>query len=343
MKVRNLLIPGAVVIGGAALTTGLVLGLRKKNAVVKQIEEGVGERKPDAGGGAPSPAPLNVRMTTYWPFTAREDEKKMEGGHNDRKGKRLHTLEEHLADPKAHPYVAVSGDDAIWPYGQRLEIEGYPGVVFRVVDTGGAFRGAKKVYRLAGYEPLDICVTSKKTKVPTTSAVKIVPGDNFAKGAAVSLPGSKVTGILGLTAPSDAEALARMLASERPSGTPEELQAAAWVARNRAAAAQTSVSEMLCPTGECGPQDDTRPFASTAREATARTREIARAVLALDGRRDPTGCAVDFFDPVQQDRLFVAGDGRCSMSADDVREAFRARGLSVLGSIGGIELIGSRG
>jgi hypothetical protein len=124
---------------------------------------------------------LKVRLTGYWPFSATEGEQKMEGGTKDRKGKPLHTLEQHLADPSAHPYVSVSGDDAIFPYGQRIQIDEWPGAVFRVVDTGGHFRGAGKVYRALGREPLDIAVDSKRTKVTADSDATIMKGDHLDK------------------------------------------------------------------------------------------------------------------------------------------------------------------
>ena len=88
-----------------------------------------------------------VRCTGYWPFTARPDEQRMEGGTKDRKGYPLHTLEDFQAGRS--DFVSVSGDYTIFPYGQRLEIAEWPGVIFRVVDTGGHFYGPGKVYRLA--------------------------------------------------------------------------------------------------------------------------------------------------------------------------------------------------
>jgi len=130
---------------------------------------------------------FDARLTSYWPYSASVAELQMEGGKNDRKGKPLHTLERHLADKIAHPYVSVSGDDAIFPYGQRLSIDVFPGAVFRVVDTGGSFRGVKKVYRSFGREPLDVCVSSKKTYMPATATATIVNGDHFDKpGRAVA-------------------------------------------------------------------------------------------------------------------------------------------------------------
>lgn len=121
-----------------------------------------------------------ARLTGYWPYAAKTAaEKRMEGGHNDRKGKPIHTLEQHQANPVLHPYVSASGDDAIFPYGQRIEIDQWPGVVFRVVDTGGHFRGTNKVYRIMGREPLDIAVDSPSSKVKPMAAVRVVKGDHF--------------------------------------------------------------------------------------------------------------------------------------------------------------------
>lgn len=141
-----------------------------------------------AGGGK-----FDARLTGYWPYSAStEAERRMEGGTKDRKGRPLHTLEQHLADRVAHPYASVAGDDAIFPYGQRLSIDAFPGAVFRVVDTGGNFRGAKKVYRSLGREPLDVCVDSRRTYVPATATATIARGDHLDKaGRQVAAGGFK--------------------------------------------------------------------------------------------------------------------------------------------------------
>jgi 3D (Asp-Asp-Asp) domain-containing protein len=68
----------------------------------------------------------------------------MEGGYLDRKGKPLHTLQSYLAGKS--PYVSVAMDSKAFKYGQPLRIPelekkyGRP-IDFRVVDTGGAFKG----------------------------------------------------------------------------------------------------------------------------------------------------------------------------------------------------------
>jgi hypothetical protein len=152
--------------GGAGL--GFYWALKKSDEVKQATIEAI------AMGGT-----FEARLTGYWPFAATPSEIQMEGGVNDRKGKPLHTLEDVQAG-KA-PYVSVSGDDAIFPYGQRLQLDVWPGVVFRVVDTGSHFRGATKIYRVAGREPLDICVATKDSVVPKLAEVTIVKGDHFDK------------------------------------------------------------------------------------------------------------------------------------------------------------------
>lgn len=134
---------------------------------------------------------IKLRLTGYWPFTARPDEAKMEGGFFDRKMPKgfvnrpdskeyqqhiLHTVEQHIADPINHPFVSLSGDDAMWPYGQEIDIPWIDGHILRgrVVDTGSHFRGPNKVYRSPGYEPIDICVNSSQTKVATYVVAQVV-------------------------------------------------------------------------------------------------------------------------------------------------------------------------
>lgn len=126
-----------------------------------------------------------VNLTTYCPYQSglSPEQQRIEGGKTDPKGNRLITLEEHIADPVANPYCSCSGDKTLWAYGQRVllpslgtpsaewqQASGETDYVFRVVDTGGNFTGAGKVYRhptagnpsgpglVGGWEPLDICV-----------------------------------------------------------------------------------------------------------------------------------------------------------------------------------------
>lgn len=152
----------------AAAAGALLLAGQKAAATAEATTQAV------AQGGR-----FQARLTGYWPVAASGSaaEKRMEGGANDRKGHPLHTLEE--AQAGSAPYVDVSGDDAIFPYGQRIELDAWPGVVFRVTDTGGHFRGKEKRYRVMGKEPLDVRVASKKTRVVPESGGRIVKGDHF--------------------------------------------------------------------------------------------------------------------------------------------------------------------
>lgn len=126
---------------------------------------------------------LSVRLTGYWPFASglNAAQRLMEGGTKDRKGAKLYTYEDHVAG--LAPYVSVAGDYRAWPYGQRIVLDFAPSLVFRVVDTGGHFFGAGKLYRLAGSEPLDICVATSGSKkalgIPTDARATIVRGDTL--------------------------------------------------------------------------------------------------------------------------------------------------------------------
>jgi 3D (Asp-Asp-Asp) domain-containing protein len=92
-----------------------------------------------------------ARGTAYYPAN-----NAMEGGFKDMQGKPLQTLQQFLSG-KAD-YVSVAMDSTVFSYGQRLRIhelndEYGKEIVFRVVDTGGAFKGKKKTR-------MDICVAN---------------------------------------------------------------------------------------------------------------------------------------------------------------------------------------
>lgn len=91
------------------------------------------------------------KSTGYYPSGSA-----IEGGFVDRKGVKLHTLQQFLAGQAA--YVSVAMDSSAFPYGQHLrihELEAKYGraIDFRAVDTGGAFRGR-------GRSRIDICVAN---------------------------------------------------------------------------------------------------------------------------------------------------------------------------------------
>lgn len=174
--------PWLLIGGGLAGLSAILLAVKKSGDTTTAVEKAVAGQNPDVDKPTPmasgSYPKISARLTGYWPFQAGLDKaaRLMEGGKNDRTGAPLYTLEMYQAG-KA-PYVSVAGDWQIWPYGQRISINHWPNVVFRVVDTGGNFWGAKKVYRVEGREPLDICVDSSKTFVPKKdTVVTIHPGD----------------------------------------------------------------------------------------------------------------------------------------------------------------------
>lgn len=166
---------GAIIAGAIAAGGAIVAGIFGKRAyedsVSREVVEGI-----MAGSGV-----IKLRLTGYWPASATEAEKKMEGGLTDRKGKPLHTVEDFFAGKS--DFVSLSGDDAAWPYGQKVIFPWVDGrqVVGRIVDTGSHFRGSGKVYREEGYEPIDVCVASSSTQVPKEVMAQIVVGDHLDK------------------------------------------------------------------------------------------------------------------------------------------------------------------
>lgn len=84
-------------------------------------------------------------------------EKAMEGGNYDRKGNPLHTLQDFISC--LVPWVSIAMDVQAFPYGTYLTSPtlsialGIP-ILFRVVDTGSAFRHK-------GTSRIDICTASR--------------------------------------------------------------------------------------------------------------------------------------------------------------------------------------
>ena len=128
---------------------------------------GCGGATDDGGEGTPAGTEDELRVASS--FTARgtgyyPSSSQLEGGFNDRIGKKLHTLQQHLAG--SADYVSVAMDSSAFKYGTRLriaELDAKYGrkLVFRVVDTGGAFRGR-------GRSRLDICVANRTASVDAT-------------------------------------------------------------------------------------------------------------------------------------------------------------------------------
>jgi hypothetical protein len=106
-----------------------------------------------------SPGSFVARGSGYFPA-----DDPVEGGFVDRRGKRLRTLQQFLAGTA--DYVSVAMDTNAFEYGQRLairELEEKYGraIVFRVVDTGGAFRGK-------GRSRIDICTANRAASLDRT-------------------------------------------------------------------------------------------------------------------------------------------------------------------------------
>ncbi len=355
-----------LVLGGGLLTAGAAwFAFRKAGQTTDAIEEALNATYTP---GQPHPEPtVKLRLTGYWPFSATAGERKMEGGLKDRKGNPLHTVEDFLAGKSDH--VSLSGDDAVWPYGQKLMIpwkETPAGTVMitgRVTDTGGHFRGAGKVYRVVGYEPIDVCVASSETQVPKTVTATLVPGDNYAKGAPVNTGKLKDQTVAagevkdGRTA-EDHEAMARAIESELGGHSDDEMRAAAWAIRNRADHDDVQVAYLLMPLGVPGAPTRSGGYASTRRLPTERALRIASEVLDAPAAEDPTAGAVEFWVPGQQDKLKQLGDvHRAALSSgdearaekyaryadygseNDVRQKHAEAGYTIVGSVGVVELL----
>lgn len=110
----------------------------------------------------------------------------MEGGFKDRNGRPLQTLQAYLRGRT--PYVSVAMDhlDRRFPYGTVVripEIERHFGrcIEFRVVDTGGRFKGR-------GHAKIDICHDSERN---TLTGISNGPTEIYVMNGGVQAPPSK--------------------------------------------------------------------------------------------------------------------------------------------------------
>lgn len=138
--------------------------------------------------------------------------------------------------------------------------------------------------------------------------------------------------------------LARAIESSCPNGTINEKQAVAWVCRNRAVKLGVTIEKLLIPNGEYGPRGaGGRTFVSTQAPASEESKNVAFAVLALPQESDPTGGAVDFWNPTQQARLYglsaALDGGDVVPNEDQMREVLATCGLRPCGTVGNIELL----
>jgi hypothetical protein len=133
----------------------------------------------------------------------------------------------------------------------------------------------------------------------------------------------------------DADALGRVITSEANGYTEAERIAIAWAVRNRARKLGVSIAKLVC-SPSCGPCCDGRPF-SSAREATAINRELARRVLAAPQSADPTRGATAFFEPRVQDKLVAEKRAGYRFDSIQLRQRWRREGQQQRGTIGAFE------
>lgn len=103
---------------------------------------------------------------------------------------------------------------------------------------------------------------------------------------------------------SDSDCLARVIRSEIGVGTPKQRLHVAWAARNLAAEKGVSLSQLAC--SPVGPQGRSRPL-SSIQPATESDLRVARKVLALSTKRDPTRGATHFINPRLQNKFARTG------------------------------------
>jgi 3D (Asp-Asp-Asp) domain-containing protein len=141
---------------------------------------------------------FTARGTGYYP-----DNSALEGGFFDRRGKRLYTLQQFLSGNA--PYVSVAMDTTAFAYGTRLRIAEFNTrygreVIFRVVDTGGAFKNK-------GTSRMDICTANNAASldktVNATLSVSVINEKDGATAPASNGPSSKVTAPKAATCTND--------------------------------------------------------------------------------------------------------------------------------------------
>ncbi len=153
---RSFLFPPFVRFLSTVLTAGILGSCAQEVAPGNLADSDPGLRYDVATKDCCAGRVYRTRGTGYYPHHS-----KLQGGYLDRRGKKLVTLQDFL-DGKSK-YAAVAMDKSVLPYGTNICIphlnEKYDtSIPFRVVDTGGAFRGK-------GTQRIDICTRSKKHTV----------------------------------------------------------------------------------------------------------------------------------------------------------------------------------
>ena len=110
----------------------------------------------------------NGRLTTYYP-DAPPSQWWQEGGPFGR-GFPILTFDQHVESPVEFPFITVAADVVLEGntlrkgFGPRIHFYAWPRYVFRIYDTGGAFKGKDKRIRDEGFEPFDIATDYAGTK-----------------------------------------------------------------------------------------------------------------------------------------------------------------------------------
>jgi 3D (Asp-Asp-Asp) domain-containing protein len=179
-------------LGTAALPAALPATTAMATALVAITQGGCAgsapEEQVDVGDGELSSAKsFRARGTAYYPSND-----PIEGGFVDRKGAPLRTLQDFLAGRAE--YVSVAMDVNAFAYGTHLRIaqlEAKYGraIDFRVVDTGGAFRGK-------GTSRIDICVKSYRDSLDATinGMLDIRVGSSAPSGSSTAAAPSESSG-----------------------------------------------------------------------------------------------------------------------------------------------------
>jgi 3D (Asp-Asp-Asp) domain-containing protein len=168
---------------------------------------------------------FTARGSAYYP-----DSSALEGGFVDRRGARLRTLQQFLAGRAA--YVSVAMDVNAFPYGQQLRIRELNAkygrdIVFKVVDTGGAFRNK-------GRTRIDVCVADARAARDATinGTLTLEPVDERDKPDTPDEPAD----------------------TPEPSVTPEpDVTAARACGSDGACNPGNNGSGMICSAGQCVP------------------------------------------------------------------------------------------
>jgi len=181
---RDLLIKLGAAALGSYVVASLVTTLPITSALGTSDIPGTDPDSDSPPSGGTVGQTFQANLTGYWPFNPTDNgsSASMEGGTTDRHGSPLYPLEDAISG--AAPFCSLSGDPTVFPYGQSLSLDQFPGVVFRVVDTGQHFwdrakRGWKKVYRFVGREPLDVCVRNSAQAFTNPATVTINAGDTL--------------------------------------------------------------------------------------------------------------------------------------------------------------------